>query len=268
MRIQVIMENTSHSDCSCEHGLSLYIETNDTHILFDMGQSNHLFENADILGLDLSRVNYAVISHGHYDHIGGLGFFLKKYKKPVYIQSTAKTEFLSCRQSCKSIGISSDLYNDELIVWTHEDYSLSNHIHLMTNLSDHWSRPEMNQHLFKMQNNVKVEDDFNHEQSLVVEEGENLIIVTGCSHNGILNIIESVHMKFGRYPNTVIGGFHLSSDKRNTVDSHIDEVGHRLKFLKIKCYTGHCTGQLGFEKLKDLLDEQIESLHVGKTILI
>lgn len=268
MRIQVIMENTSHSKCSCEHGLSLYIETNDTRILFDMGQSNQIFENANALGLDLSRVDFAVISHGHYDHIGGLVYFLKKYRKPVYIQSTAKTEFLSCRQTCKSIGISSDLYNDELIVWTHEDHSISNRIYLITNHSDHWPRPEMNQHLFKMQNNVRVEDDFNHEQSLVVEEGEHLILITGCSHNGILNIIESVHMKFGRYPNSVIGGFHLSSDKRNTVDSHIDEVGQQLKALEIKCYSGHCTGHLGFEILKIVLGNQIDEIYVGKTILI
>lgn len=268
MRIQVLLENTSYSECACEHGLSLYIETDDNRILFDMGQSNQMFENAQKLKVDLSDIDFSVISHGHYDHIGGLDYFLNHFNKTVYIQASAKAEYFSCRQDCKSIGISSTLYENKWIKWVDGDYEISNKIHLVTNHSEQWSRPEMNQHLFKMQDHLKVADDFNHEHSLVVEEEKNLILITGCSHNGLLNIIESVYMKYGRYPSHVIGGFHLSSDKSNMIDSHINEVANRLKTLKIKCYTGHCTGHLGYESLKEVLMNQIEALYVGKTILI
>ena len=90
MKLTVLTENTSRYGLPAEHGLSLYIEANGRKMLFDMGQTGLFAENAQALGIDLSLVEFAVISHGHYDHGGGLKRFLEMNSKaPVYISSRA-----------------------------------------------------------------------------------------------------------------------------------------------------------------------------------
>ena len=91
MKIVTLMENTAcREDLCCEHGLSLYIETENHRILFDAGQSAAFADNAEKLGVALETVDFAVLSHGHYDHGGGLGKFLECNKgAPVYVSSHA-----------------------------------------------------------------------------------------------------------------------------------------------------------------------------------
>ena len=91
MKCTVLVENTSLNEhYRCEHGLSLFIETAGQRILFDTGQSDLFAENAEKLGVDLSQVDFAVISHGHYDHGGGIQKFLDiNHSAPVYIHEDA-----------------------------------------------------------------------------------------------------------------------------------------------------------------------------------
>ncbi|MBR2615965.1 MAG: MBL fold metallo-hydrolase, partial [Clostridia bacterium] len=91
MKITVLSENTSSRDCiAAEHGLSLLVETGKLHILFDMGQGDLFWENAKALGMDLATVDLAVLSHGHYDHGGGLERFLRENTTaPVYVHPLA-----------------------------------------------------------------------------------------------------------------------------------------------------------------------------------
>lgn len=91
MRITCLIENTASDEkFIAEHGLSLYVETDKAKILFDMGQSDAFVSNADKLGINLSDVDLAILSHGHYDHGGGLRKFLDINKNaPVYINRYA-----------------------------------------------------------------------------------------------------------------------------------------------------------------------------------
>ena len=90
MNIQVLIENTGPASLRTEQGLSLYIQTEGGTILVDMGQSSAFAENAQALGADISAVDAAVLSHGHYDHSGGLDAFLGlNAKAPVYLSPAA-----------------------------------------------------------------------------------------------------------------------------------------------------------------------------------
>lgn len=91
MKITCLTENTSICDeIGYEHGLSLYIETEEHNILFDMGQSDLFFQNAEKLGVDIAAVDIAILSHGHYDHGGGLAKFLEVNSlAPIYISRYA-----------------------------------------------------------------------------------------------------------------------------------------------------------------------------------
>ena len=105
MKLTVLAENTTcRNDLTAQHGLSLYLETADRKILFDMGQSDAFARNAEALGIDLSKVDFAVISHGHYDHGGGLETFLKiNSNAQVYIHRLAFGEHYNGKE--KYIGL-------------------------------------------------------------------------------------------------------------------------------------------------------------------
>ena len=87
MKITTLLENTSaRPDLSAEHGLSLYIETAEHRILFDMGQTALFSHNASVLGIDLAAVDIAILSHGHYDHVGGVTAVRQAFPGvPVYL---------------------------------------------------------------------------------------------------------------------------------------------------------------------------------------
>lgn len=108
----------------------------------------------------------------------------------------------------------------------------------------------MNNHLYMEKDGHKERDDFSHEQSLILMENNKILLVAGCSHVGILNII-SACQKLGRLPDMVFGGFHLSSDHSGFVDSHIECIADELNQMDIQYYTGHCTGAKGYEILKE-----------------
>ena len=111
MKITALLENTTHrTDMKTEHGLSLYIESENLNILFDMGQSANFAENAQKLGIDLSKADIAILSHGHYDHGGGLSEFLKSNDHaPVFIHRDAFLPHYNGTE--KYIGLDSSLEN-------------------------------------------------------------------------------------------------------------------------------------------------------------
>ena len=127
MRITALAENTSVSDnFGAEHGLSLYIETDKHNILFDMGQTALFSENAEKLGIDLSMVDIAVLSHGHYDHGGGLKKFLSiNDKAPVYINRYAFEPHYNGKE--KYIGLDISLQDNERIIFTDDFYEIASY---------------------------------------------------------------------------------------------------------------------------------------------
>ena len=203
MRITVLSENTSGgTDILSEHGLSLYIETEKKRILFDMGQGDLFAENAKKLGIDLSLVDLAVLSHGHYDHGGGLTRFLRENPAaPVFVHPLAFRPYYHGRE--RYIGLDPALSCHPRLHFSSDALSLGEGITLY-----HPPREEMDPivhgGLTLMEEGALRPDDFLHEQYLEIREGEKRILFSGCSHRGIENIARRFRA------DVLVGGFHFS----------------------------------------------------------
>lgn len=273
MIIKALVENTSISeDYASEHGLSLYIETKNRKILFDVGASELFLKNAKRLGVNIVDVDFLVISHGHYDHGGGLKAFLKENTKAeVFIHHLAFDKHYSMRPDDKLdfIGLDEDLKQNKQVVLTSDRFFISKGIQVFSNIDQKEPRPKSNNGLLTEQNGQTTDDTFAHEQNLVIEEDGKTLLVTGCAHNGIVNILEHFYSIKGRMPSYVIGGFHLSSHLFGNEDSGmIDRIGKYLMNTKAKYYTCHCTGMEPYKMLRSTMTDNIDYLSSGSVIEI
>lgn len=271
MIIKALAENTSVSDnFSCEHGLSLYIETKKHKLLFDMGKSDLFVQNAKKLDVDLSEVDCAVISHGHYDHGGGLKSFLDINKKAqVYIHEKAFEKHFSKRPSGTAyIGLDNNLKNNERIVFTGGYYKIDDELELFSGIRQKELMSSSNKPLLMENGDKLVQDTFDHEQNLIITENGRTLLLAGCAHNGIVNIIQRFKEIKGKYADIVIGGFHLYSNGTGKSEdaSLIKAIGERLKESGSLYYTCHCTGIPAFEQLSAVMGSKIRYLATGSVV--
>ena len=203
MKITVLMENTTcRDDLVCEHGLSLYIDAAGKRILFDAGQTGAFADNAKKLGVDLSQVDLCILSHGHYDHGGGLKRFLEvNDHAPVYVSRHAFGDYYNGEE--KYIGLDWELLNEERITFVRDNLTLSDQLslHACTGFPQPYYTAPYG--MKAKRKDVLEDDDFRHEMYLLIRDGERRIIVSGCSHRGAMNI------KTWFAPDVFIGGFHL-----------------------------------------------------------
>ena len=272
MIIKTLVENTSISKkIGSEHGLSLYIEIKDRKILFDVGASDLFLENSKIMDISITDVDYLVISHGHYDHGGGLRTFLQKNSKAeIFIHSSAFDKYFALRSNdeIEFIGLDEELSNNKQMILTSDRFFINKGIELFSNVIKREPGPLLNKGLLMEHNTQMGNDIFAHEQNLIIEEDGKTLLVTGCAHNGIVNIIEHFHTLKGRMPDYVIGGFHLSSHGKNESFETIEEIGKYLMNTKGKYYTCHCTGIEPYNQLKVIMGENIDYLSAGSEIII
>ena len=257
MKLVTLVENTSTSDrITAEHGLSLYIETGALKILFDMGQTDRFLKNAEQLGIDLSQVDFAVLSHGHYDHGGGLGAFLQiNTKAPVYIHKTAFGAYYN--GTSKYIGLDQALMAEKRLIFTEGTFAITPQI-LLADCNDlHWRNDPYG--LNRKEQDLFVPDDFRHEQYLQITEGEKRILLSGCSHKGILHIAKYFQ------PRVLIGGFHLN---KVTDMQILRETARDLMERNTRYYTGHCTGDAQFSVMKEVMGDQLERISAGAVIQV
>lgn len=273
MIVKTLMENTSISkDFDSEHGLSLYIETKSHKILFDVGASGLFLENARKMGVAISDVDYLIISHGHYDHGGGLSAFLQENPHAeVFLHRLAFEKYYAIRLNGETeyIGLEDTLKQHNQIVLACDRFFIQKGIQIFSNIAQRKPLPASNSGLLMERSGQMQKDDFAHEQNLVIEEDGKTLLVTGCAHNGIINILEHFCTIKKHMPDTVIGGFHLSSRSGgNESNDTIDEIGKYLIDTKAKYYTCHCTGKEAYHRLKAMMGEQISYLPAGRELTI
>lgn len=243
MRITSLLENTTErNDMQIEHGLSLYIETDRHKILFDMGQTDMFFENAKVLGIDLSTVDLAILSHGHYDHGGGLKKFLEiNSHAPVYIHKDA---FLPYYDEDKYIGLDPSLKDEPRIVFTDNEYKIDSTLSLFSCNGRERKRPPMPSALTEKVGDMLIPDKFLHEQYLLIEESGKKVLISGCSHKGVLDIAEWFA------PDVLVGGFHYS---RLALDDRLADAARELAAYPTAFYTCHCTGRAQYDFMKQYM---------------
>ncbi len=257
MKITALVENiTNDSKFSCEHGLSLYIETKSHKILFDTGQSSLFYENSKKLNIDLSDVDICILSHGHYDHGGGLSTFLTVNEKAkVYMNENC---FLAYYNGEKYIGLDKTLRDNPRIIKTSDEFVIDSELSLFTcnNRKKEYDLGSFG--LSKKFGDIKVDDDFLHEHYLLINEDENNVLLSGCSHKGILNIPYWFDAK------TVIGGFHFS---KIPCDETLKDYAKILNDTGKTFYTCHCTGVEQYEYMKAYM-KNLHYLSTAETIEI
>ena len=258
MRISVLSENTAcDPSFGCEHGLSLYIETKGHHILFDTGQSELFAENAEKLGVDLSQVDLAVLSHGHYDHGGGLRrFFEVNDRAKVYLSRDAFEPHYNA--AGKYIGLDTALQDEDRLIYTAEEYEIAEGIMLYSCNEREKVRVIDHAGLSVLRNGKMLPDDYRHEQYLFISENEKRILISGCSHKGILNIVTWFH------PDVLVGGFHLM---KMPLDDQLTSFARELDVFDTEYYTCHCTGADQYAFMKPYM-KKLRYLSAGQTIEI
>ena len=258
MKITALTENTSvNENIGAEHGLSLYIETDGHKILFDMGQTDMFERNAKTLCIDLYEVDIAVLSHGHYDHGGGLARFLEINKKaPVYVNEYAFEPHYNGTQ--KYIGLDISLKNNSRLIFTSNVYKINDSMTLFSCNENRKSYDLGSFGLNMIQDGKFMPDDFRHEQYLLINENGKNVLISGCSHKGIMNITEWFK------PDVLIGGFHFS---KLALDKTLENYAETLDKYNTNFYTCHCTGMEQYVFMKKYMS-RLEYLSAGQEIII
>jgi len=258
MKLITLMENTTgREDLTAEHGLSLYIEACGKKILFDAGQTEAFAENAEKLGVDLQAVDLAILSHGHYDHSGGMLRFLRcNDRARLYVHKTAFEPHLNSTGAY--IGPDQALLETGRVVMNPGTMTLAPGL-VLTDFADaprHY--PLDSAGLMMAQGRDLLSEDFRHEQYLLIREGERCICISGCSHKGILNITKWAD------PDVLVGGFHfMNIDPQGPEKSRLDEAARVLLESKAAFYTGHCTGLAPYDYLKRQMGARLHYISTG-----
>ena len=263
MRICVLMENTAlDPGLTAEHGLSLYIEANGKKILFDAGQTEAFADNAAAMGVDLSQVDLCILSHGHYDHSGGLLRFLElNDHAPIYMHQRAAEPHYN--GTVKYIGINPALTGHPRIRLTGDELNLGDGLLLCTCNARICGCPASARGMTVKLGENFAQDDFSHEQYLTIEENGRRVVISGCSHKGILNIVDWLK------PDVLVGGFHfMKLDPSGSDADWMTNAAHRLLANDCIYYTGHCTGEAAFAFLKAHMGKQLHAIPAGTIIHI
>lgn len=268
MRLVTLVENVVYGKFTAEHGLSIYIEYGGHRILFDTGQSDRFLRNAEALEIDIASVDALILSHGHYDHSGGLEHFCRANTKArIYAKRGLFQQ--KYNKDGRFIGIPYDasLYAGRLIELDASTEIMPG-VHVVTDipLTHPWDTHFENLHV--RVGDALTTDTFEDEQFLAIETESGLAVISGCSHRGITNILESArriffsaetlarnresdadsgaHSSEARF-RLVLGGFHLS----NASDELADHVVHKLADMQItQLGCCHCTGVDNYARIK------------------
>lgn len=276
MKIINLIENTKgHEGCAYAHGLSFYVETTKHKLLLDLGPSEETLHNADKLGVNLKEVDTVILSHGHYDHSGGIIPFARiNPDATIYMQENANGDYYADDgenakdERYRYIGIDKNIAKLPQVVKLSGDYIIDDELELFTIKKRSHALPFTNNRLLIKERGGFARDSFLHEQYLVIRDGETRILLSGCAHNGMLSILDAFRDKYDAAPDVVISGFHLMKKTEYSKEEiqEITDIGNELKKYSTHFITCHCTGEPAYEIMKPIMGEQLQYVHCGEEV--
>lgn len=279
MKITTLIENTKSDTITGleeEHGVSLHIEKDGLRILFDTGWSGgKLLNNAEMMGINLDQVEFAAVSHYHADHGGGLPAFFEVNKKaPVYLRKTDDTDVYAKFPGMEKemyVGLNMSLFDkfSDRFRFVDGRTEIADDVFILTDIINDYPRPAGNKFVLLKRDGKIIPDEFNHELMMVIKDKGELVVITGCSHSGILNMVETAKQEFAGIPiKMVIGGFHLMLSGDDTMagtKEDVEEIGREMLRLvgSGTTYSGHCTGKPAYEVLKGVMGDKLGYFATG-----
>ena len=280
LRITTLVENRPSPDDArlvAEWGLSLFVDLDGRRILVDMGASDAFARNAERLSVDIAAVDAAIVSHHHSDHGGGLRRFLElNDHADIYLGAAPEGEptarlfgFVS-----KYVGLDKALIarHAHRFRFVHQRTEVLPGVFVLPRIGGQHARPAGNRYLYLKRDSALVPDDFRHEIVVAIREHDALVVLTACSHNGLLNMVETASAEFPGLPiRAVVGGFHLARlpPLRGMSENErvVADIGRAvLEYGVETTYTGHCTGKAAFEVLRGAMGDRVQEIHTGSRI--
>lgn len=269
MKLITLLENESiHRGLLSAHGFSAYIEFGDVKILFDLGPNDYYLENAKELNVPIMDVDILVISHGHYDHGTNIqGFLDMNDHAQVYISKYAFDQFVHQKVLKHPIGIQKPKSMDRVHLITKDTDILAGIkvIAEVTNERNILSDTQMKVN----RKGTFIEDDFRHELYLLLIDGSQRVLLSGCSHKGIQNIVHQVEEREQLTLTHVIGGFHFMryDETHKKEKEYLTAVGKEFHQKRNTIFfTCHCTGDAAYTILKDHMQDNLFPIHTGTVL--
>jgi len=280
VKISVLLDDYAGYETSflAQHGLSIHVKVKLTNqnvfnILVDVGQqAEPIIYNAEKLGIELSDLDAILLTHCHYDHTGGLRGIIDRARKSVIIaHPLIFRKHYILKPKIRYVGIPLNASKIELeklnvnLLLTREPVEIASGVYI-TGEVDRIDKPKLIEGLVYEENGRLIQDQMLDDISLIIKLKDKGVIITGCSHAGITNIVRCARKIIGLEKFIVIGGLHLISMENNEIEEIIDKLS---SFGVEELYVGHCTGWKAIALMwRSKKFKEVQVLHSGKVMTI